>query len=239
MSGTSYETARDAFAHRLEEWDWAGQGASRRHILEAFLELAIANGFSSVSMRTIANAVNIKPPSLYSHFPAGRDEIVAESLRWHFHRFGVALLDAVGQATSAEDFWEAMVRLHFTRQVRLPESNLWDLLVATDRMAGILPAAVRTQVNDWVNIHQDMYVAAAVDMGYPEAEERVKVVMTILEGATRWASPECNDEELEILSDRAVQLSYAVLGLDFDAPQRPRPALGLAKSASTGSGASK
>lgn len=239
MSGTSYETARDAFAHRLEEWDWAGQGASRRHILEAFLELAIANGFSSVSMRTIANAVNIKPPSLYSHFPAGRDEIVAESLRWHFHRFGVALLDAVGQATSAEDFWEAMVRLHFTRQVRLPESNLWDLLVATDRMAGILPAAVRTQVNDWVNLHQDMYVAAAVDMGYPEAEERVKVVMTILEGATRWASPECNDEELEILSDRAVQLSYAVLGLDFDAPQRPRPALGLAKSASTGSGASK
>src|SRR6476620_984277 len=105
MSGTSYETARDAFAHRLEEWDWAGQGASRRHILEAFLELAIANGFSSVSMRTIANAVNIKPPSLYSHFPDGRDEIVAESLRWHFHQFGVALLDAVSQATSAEDFW--------------------------------------------------------------------------------------------------------------------------------------
>lgn len=239
MTGTSYETARDAFAHRLEEWDWAGQGASRRHILEAFLELAIANGFSSVSMRTIANAVNIKPPSLYSHFPAGRDEIVAESLRWHFHRFGVALLDAVGQATSAEDFWEAMVRLHFTRQVRLPESNLWDLLVATDRMAGILPAAVRNQVNDWVNLHQNMYVAAAVDMGYAQAEERVKVVMTILEGATRWASPECDDEELAILSERAVQLSYAVLGLDFERPQRSRPPRDLAKSASTDSSVAK
>jgi AcrR family transcriptional regulator len=215
MSGTSYETAREAFAHRLEEWDWAGQGASRRHILEAFLELAIANGFSSVSMRTIANAVNIKPPSLYSHFPDGRDEIVAESLRWHFHRFGVALLDAVGQATSAEDFWDAMVRLHFTRQVRLPESNLWDLLVATDRMAGILPAALRAQVDDWLSLHQDMYVAAAVDMGFSQAEERVKVVMTILEGATRWASPECDDEELKALTDRAVLLSRAVLDLDF------------------------
>lgn len=215
MSGTSYEAARDAFAHRLAEWDWAGQGASRRHILEAFLQLAIANGFSSVSMRTIANAVNIKPPSLYSHFPDGRDEIVAESLRWHFHRFGVALLDAVGQATSAEDFWEAMVRLHFTRQVRLPESNLWDLLVATDRMAGILPAALRTQVDDWLNLHQDMYVAAAVDMGFPHAQERVKVVMTILEGATRWASPESDDEELKALTDRAVLLSRAVLELDF------------------------
>jgi hypothetical protein len=108
-----------------------------------------------------------------------------------------------------------MVRLHFTRQVRLPESNLWDLLVATDRMAGILPAALRAQVDDWVTLHQDMYVAAAVDMGFPQAEERVKVVMTILEGATRWASPECDDEELKALTDRAVLLSRAVLELDF------------------------
>jgi AcrR family transcriptional regulator len=65
MSGTSHVAAREAFAGRLEEWGWAGQSASRRRILEAFLELAIANGFNSVSMRTIANAVNIKPPSLY------------------------------------------------------------------------------------------------------------------------------------------------------------------------------
>ena len=215
MSGMSYVAARDLFAQRLQEWDWAGQGASRRHILEAFLELAIANGFSSVSMRTIANAVNIKPPSLYSHFPNGRDEIVSESLRWHFHRFGMALLDAVSPATTAEDFWDAMVRLHFTRQVRLPESNLWDLLVATDRMANILPAPLRTQVDDWVNLHQDMYVAAAVDMGYSQAEERVKVVMTLLEGATRWASPDSNDHELEALTARAITLSYAMLKVDL------------------------
>lgn len=221
MSSTSYKAARDTFAHRLEEWDWAGQGASRRHILEAFLQLAIANGFNSVSMRTIANAVNIKPPSLYSHFPGGRDEIVAESLRWHFHRFGVALLEAVDQAESAEEFWVCMVKLHFTRQVRLPESNLWDLLVATDRMARILPSELRAQVDDWVNLHQDMYVAAALDMGYPEAEERVKVVMTLLEGATRWASPECDDEEFDKLTDRAVLLSHAVLKLDFRAVAQP------------------
>ncbi|WP_423183542.1 TetR/AcrR family transcriptional regulator [Arthrobacter sp. NyZ413] len=215
MSGRSYEAARDAFAHQLQEWDWAGQGASRRHILEAFLELAIANGFSSVSMRTIANAVNIKPPSLYSHFPNGRDEIVAESLRWHFHRFGMALLEAVDPATSAETFWDAMVRLHFTRQVKLPESNLWDLLVATDRMAHVLPPALRDQVNDWVSLHQNMYVAAATDMGYTQAEERVKVVMTLLEGATRWASPDCNDDEMEALTSRAVTLSQVVLAAQF------------------------
>ena len=215
MSSTSYKEARDTFAQRMEEWDWAGQGASRRHILEAFLELAIANGFNSVSMRTIANAVNIKPPSLYSHFPGGRDEIVAESLRWHFHRFGVALLEAVDHAQSAGEFWDCMVRLHFTRQVRLPESNLWDLLVATDRMANVLPRELRAQVDDWVDLHQQMYVAAAVDMGIPQADERVKVVMTLIEGATRWASPESNDAQLETLTDRAVLLSRTVLEVNF------------------------
>ncbi|MGO4246217.1 TetR/AcrR family transcriptional regulator [Paenarthrobacter sp. RAF54_2] len=215
MSSTSYKAARDTFAHRLEEWDWAGQGASRRHILEAFLQLAIANGFNSVSMRTIANAVNIKPPSLYSHFPGGRDEIVAESLRWHFHRFGLALLEAVDQAESAGEFWDEMVRLHFTRQLTLPESNLWDLLVATDRMANILPRELRTQVDDWVNLHQNMYVAAAVDMGFTQPEERVRVVMTLLEGATRWASTDADDEELTALTDRAVALSRTILEMDF------------------------
>ncbi|BCW10484.1 TetR/AcrR family transcriptional regulator [Paenarthrobacter sp. CCNWLY172] len=215
MSSTSYKSARDTFAHRLEEWDWAGQGASRRHILKAFLELAIANGFSSVSMRTIANAVNIKPPSLYSHFPNGRDEIVAESLRWHFHQFGLALLEAVDHAESAADFWDAMVRLHFTRQVRLPESNLWDLLVATDRMAAILPSELRAQVNDWVSLHEDMYAAAARDMGYTNPEEKVRIVVTLLEGATRWAPDEYDDAELESMADKAVVLSRTVLGLEL------------------------
>lgn len=215
MSSTSYKAARDTFAHRLEEWDWAGQGASRRHILEAFLELAIANGFNSVSMRTIANAVNIKPPSLYSHFPGGRDEIVAESLRWHFHRFGLALLEAVDHAQSAGEFWDAMVRLHFTRQVRLPESNLWDLLVATDRMATILPADLRAQVDDWVSLHEHMYAAAARDMGYPQPEERVRIVMTLLEGATRWAPGQYDDVELDSMADKAVLLSRTVLSLEL------------------------
>lgn len=215
MSSTSYKAARDTFAHRLEEWDWAGQGASRRHILEAFLELAIANGFNSVSMRTIANAVNIKPPSLYSHFPGGRDEIVAESLRWHFHRFGLALLEAVDHAQSAGEFWDAMVRLHFTRQVRLPESNLWDLLVATDRMATILPADLRAQVDDWVSLHEHMYAAAARDMGYRQPEERVRIVVTLLEGATRWAPGQYDDVELDSMADKAVLLSRTVLSLEL------------------------
>ena len=48
MGSMSHEAARDAFELRLKDWNWAGQKAARQHILEAFLELAIANGFNSV-----------------------------------------------------------------------------------------------------------------------------------------------------------------------------------------------
>ncbi|WP_347109617.1 TetR/AcrR family transcriptional regulator [Paenarthrobacter sp. S56] len=215
MSETSYQAARQAFERQMEEWNWAGQKAGRQKILQAFLELSIANGFNSVSMRTIANAVKIKPPSLYSHFPDGRDEIVSESLRWHFHRFGVALLEAVEPATNAGEFWDAMVRLHFTRQVRLPESNLWDLLVATDRMAGFLPENLRAQVDHWVMLHEQMYIAAAHDMGCSDAAEHVRVVVTLLEGATRWAPADYSDAELGVMADRAVTLSRAILATSF------------------------
>jgi AcrR family transcriptional regulator len=215
MTASSYEAALAALQNQLEEWNWEGQTAARQNILGAFLELAIANGFNSVSMRTIATAVHIKPPSLYSHFPGGRNEIVAESLRWHFHRFGVALLEAVSPTGSADEFWDAMVRLHFTRQVRLPESNLWDLLVATDRMAGVLPKQVRAEVDNWIELHENMYVACAKDLGVTEAEDRVKVVITLLEGATRWASPECDDDELDRLTDQAITITRTLLKADF------------------------
>lgn len=49
--------------------------------------------------------------------------------------------------------------------------------------------------------------AAAVGKGYANAEERVKVVMTLLERATRLAAAGCEDVELEALADHAVLLS--------------------------------
>jgi hypothetical protein len=82
-------------------------------------------------------------------------------------------------------------------------------------MVGFLPGELRAQVDDWVSLYEDMYVAAALDMGHPNAEERVKVVMTLLEGATRWASTESDDQELEVLADRAVMISRTVLNMEF------------------------
>lgn len=193
--------------------NWSGQSPSRQRILEAFLHLAIIHGFNAVSMRMIGSAVNIKAPSVYSHFPNGRDEIVAESLRWNLHKFAVAVLDGVTGTASAVEFWDALVRVHLLRQLQLPERDLWDLLVATDRAAHFLPAELRAELDDWVDSYEGMYRSAARDMGFDDPAESVRVVMTLLEGANRWCQWSGDDADLPALVERAVALTHAVMGL--------------------------
>jgi AcrR family transcriptional regulator len=214
MDTTMRGTALQAFREHMDQFDWSTQSESRRKILRAFLRLATGHGFNAVSMRMIASEVNVKAPSLYAHFPNGRDEIVAESLRWHFYRFGVALIQAVEKTRTAEEYWDAMVKLHFTRQVSLPESNLWDLLVAADSMLHFLAADLRAEVDVWLSLHESMYISAAADMGCKDPESPVRVVIALLESSTRWIPAEpASASDLEPLADRAAALSKSVLGM--------------------------
>ncbi|WP_204161407.1 TetR/AcrR family transcriptional regulator [Gordonia terrae] len=213
--------AADSFRHRAlaefaQQFDAAprdGMSPAKRRVVEAFLKLCVTHGLSSVSMRTVAKELDIKAPSIYTHFPGGRDEIVTESLRWHYHQFCGALVEAVVHTPDAASFWDAMVRLHFTRQVRLPESNFWDLIVATDRTAHILPAELSEKVAHWVDLYESLYVAAALDMGIDNSERRVKIVNTLLEGATRWFDTDAGDDEVSRGADQAVLMCRNILSL--------------------------
>lgn len=86
---------REELEELLNRFDWSGLTAGRKNILRVFLQLATAEGYGAVTMRTLGMALNIKPPSIYSHFPGGRDEIVTESLRWHYYNFGILVLELI------------------------------------------------------------------------------------------------------------------------------------------------
>jgi AcrR family transcriptional regulator len=186
MGEEHWRVACEEFEGSLLKLDWSQQTPSRRKILAAFLRLASEHGFNSVSMRMIAQEVGIKAPSLYAHFPS-RDEIVAESLRWHFYRFGMAIVEQIKGVDDPRVGWQRMVDVHVTRQLTLPESNLWDLLVATDQVVHFFPQPLRDEVDAWVDLYEALFRAAAADMGHESPTQIVKVAMTILEGANRWA----------------------------------------------------
>ncbi|MEV6986986.1 TetR/AcrR family transcriptional regulator [Sphaerisporangium sp. NPDC051017] len=211
MGTERWRSAVEDFEGHLKELDWTHQTPSRRAILEAFLQLATEHGFNSVSMRMIAKEMAIKAPSLYAHFPEGRDEIVAESLRWHFYLFATALLDELRDVSDPKDGWHRMV--HLTRQVQLPESNLWDLLVATDQFVHFLPPALREELDAWVDLYEALYRAAAQDMGYGPSVQQVKLVMTVLEGANRWVMWDGRPKSLTASVQMANTATLALLEL--------------------------
>lgn len=202
-----------AFRRRLERYDWSGQTPSRRQILEVFLRLAIQRGFTTVSMRMIAQEIGIKAPSIYAHFPGGRDEIVADSMRWHFHEFGMAVLDEIADCAMPDDVWTTIVRVHLTRQLQFPQNDLWDLMIATDRLVDVLPPAVSAEAQDLVEHYEALFRTAVDEAGFEAADDAVRIVMTLLEGAGRWCRPGDDFRDLAVMTDRTEALCRMVLQL--------------------------
>ncbi|QIV86652.1 TetR/AcrR family transcriptional regulator [Glutamicibacter mishrai] len=207
------QLALDEFARQFDTAHIEDMSPAKRRVVEAFLRLCVVHGMQSVSMRTLAKELDIKAPTIYSHFPGGRDEIIAESLRWHFHHFCSALVDAVRPAKDASSFLDAMIRLHFVRQVQLPESNLWDLIVGIDRSVQILPVDLSVQVAHWVDLYESLYIAVARDLGLEDVTIKVKMVNTLLEGSTRWFEPTKTAKGLSRGADQAVAISRQILGM--------------------------
>lgn len=214
MNHSPRQQANASVREFLSSRDWSAQTPARQRILAAFLRLATANGFNSVTMRTLGRELDLKAPSLYSSFPQGKDEIIAESLRWFTHRFARDLVAATEATSTPEEYWSALVRFHLAQQLQRPEADLWDLLVATDRVARFLNDEVREEVASWLRLHETMYTAAAEEMGFRLSQETTHMIFTLLEGAGRWAAWGGSEGELESLLDRAVVLSRAILEVE-------------------------
>lgn len=209
--------AAEELRHYLEKLDWSGVTPGRRRILEAFIELASVEGYSSVSMRSLGRKVNMKAPSIYSHFPGGRDEVVAEAFRWHFSRFSAAILDAVDGTDNPSDFWDAMVRVHLRRQLQSRENDSWDVLRALDRLNPFLQAETRAEVDEWVGLYERMYAAAARELGYDydEVEKMARVVVKILDSANEWCDWNGEEQGLDVCVDQAVIITRSLLSVDL------------------------
>lgn len=210
LTGTSIDQSITKLRGYLDSVDWSGLTPSRERIAEDFLRLAVENGLQSVTMRMLGKTAGIKASSVYSHFPGGRDEIVATTLRLHFHRFSRALLQEVGDITDPEDFWKKLIRVHLSRQIQLPESNLWDIIIASDRMTKFLPANLREEIDQALELHEDLYHAAAGALGN-ENSETVRMIITLLEGASRWYDGDTDGEGIENTIDRTISLTFNLL----------------------------
>jgi AcrR family transcriptional regulator len=102
----------------------AADRETRRQIVEAAEALFIERGYKGVSMKDVADAVAITPAALYYHFPDGKDELFAETIRHFLQQVLERAFQAVGPSAS---FRERLTRL--TRNV---------LTIPVDRLAPLM-----------------------------------------------------------------------------------------------------
>jgi AcrR family transcriptional regulator len=218
-SESARQAALDALTAEISAFDWANMTDGRRRVLEAFLRIATTDGYAGVTMRALGRQVNIKAPSLYSHFPGGRDEVVSAALRWHYSRFAEAVVDALNETSTAREFWEALVNHHVRRQLEMLENDMFDLMLATDRISGFLPDATRTEITHLVGLDKALFVGAARDMGYSgEVDGAVAMVLTLLDGVRSWSGWDGSPTKLGSIADAAVAVSLATLNARAVAP---------------------
>jgi AcrR family transcriptional regulator len=90
--------------------------ATRRAILDAALELFVADGYSQVSIRNIASKVEYSPGAIYSYFPS-KDDIFFALAEEGFRLLNPGQVAAGSTGSALDDLRAAIWRFHeFSRE---------------------------------------------------------------------------------------------------------------------------
>jgi AcrR family transcriptional regulator len=214
----------DALQRELKSFDWSGITAGQRQILEAFLQVATSAGFASVTMRAIGKQLDVSAAALYAHFPGGRDEIVTEALRYHYSGWADVVVTALQGVDDPDDFFATLIEVHVRTQLQRVDNDMFDLLMAVDRLAQVLPDQARNEANRLVQRHRALLVGVARDLGYEHDVERLAALVTsMLDGARSWSAWDGDDVTLADVTRIAVAASRSMFDALSIAQARTRP----------------
>jgi len=164
----------------VSEANTRGQGVTQRErILQAAYLRIAQDGMGKTTVEDVARDANVSRPTVYRHFPGGKDALFAEVVAWEAERFIDELTHAVAPHTHLADILEELIvvgaeriNAHQVLQKVLqtePERLLPLLVFQSDRLI----TAVRRFVES-AGVHQDEaadYIARMVlsVMGAPGA----------------------------------------------------------------------
>jgi len=162
-------------------------------------------------MRSIGLELNLKAPSIYSHFPAGKEEIITYALRWQGARFGRTVIDATRRIQDPVKFFETLVRSHCAMNLESRENGLWDMITSSDRIAKFLPEALREEMTVWLGVCARLYQACGEALGCPQAQIKGRQILALVDGVYSWAIQEGGKSGKKRILDQAVSSCRAIL----------------------------
>lgn len=195
----------------IEKFDWSGLSDRRLEIVTTFLRVMAAQGYSAVTMRGLGAELNLKAPSIYSHFPGGKEEIIAISLRRQACLFGEAVLAETAFAVDVDSYLDALARSHCRLNLENRDFNLWDLILASDRVGSFLPVELRTEMEDWLSICTRLYSGAGEALGCADFELKARQVMVLIDGVHSWAEWDGSHSGKENTIQIAVSLARSMM----------------------------
>src|SRR5215472_4070118 len=104
--------------------------ATRRQILWKASDLFVAKGYRGVSMKEIAEAVQVTPAALYYHFPKGKEELFTTMIQTVLVDEGITGIEHA--LNNAPDLRERLTRLS-TALLALPFDELLSTLLRDAR----------------------------------------------------------------------------------------------------------
>ncbi|WP_431324691.1 TetR/AcrR family transcriptional regulator [Rhizobium sp. YTU87027] len=209
-------TILDELRISMAAFDFSDVGSKRLAILNVFMRLAAARGYAAITMRSIGAELRIKAPSIYSHFPGGREEITEYCLRWQSRDYGESLLKAIENVRSHDEMWDALVRNHCRQQLDNPNNRLWDMIFASDKVGRFLPANLRADMDERVDLFIRLYAAVGEALGYENTREKARAVMSLIDCAEIWCDWTSDIELQDAVLDKAVAFSRGILSSDLD-----------------------
>lgn len=135
----------------------AGKGLSKEKIVDAAVLLIKENGYGSFSMRTLAEALDVKAASLYKHFKNFEDVLIAVGLKI-YEQFDALQERAI---TDAKTRQEAVMGLALAyRTFALEQPELYKVIRVLPRMECF---SQREIVNEWIKPMQHVMALYDID----------------------------------------------------------------------------
>ena len=97
-----------------------------QQILTAAKDLFFAKGYKGVSMKEIANAVQVMPSALYYHFPKGKEDLFTKMIQTLFVEEGVA---GIGQVLETTHDLRERLNLLTASLLKLPIDEQFSMLL--------------------------------------------------------------------------------------------------------------
>jgi AcrR family transcriptional regulator len=179
--------------------------SSRDAIFAATIELFSERGYSSTSMRDIANAVGLLPGSLYVHI-SSKEELLADIVESGIDRFMVACQRAIESEETASAQFRALIHAHMA----LIAEDAEHVRVALHQWK-YLTGERRAEIMDRRREYEDLFrklIADGIAQGNFSDELNPRIAVLTVIGTLNWTSewfradgPESPDQVADEIAD--------------------------------------